>query len=132
MNNTAKLAKIGEVQKQIPSFKCKDGCADCCGPVLATRLEWKRIYERIGRTEEQLRKEISERLNKNDFRCVLLGPDNKCTVYDIRPTICRLFGASESKTPNACLVCPHGVGPEKFLNEQETTDILVKIERLGF
>lgn len=29
--------------------------------------------------------------SSNDERCMYLGPDNNCSIYEIRPTICRTY-----------------------------------------
>lgn len=43
--------------------------------------------------------------------------DGKCSVYEKRPFICRLYGASE------LLKCEHCTS-ERYLSEQETTDLV--------
>ncbi len=46
----------------------------------------------------------------------------RCSIYDRRPIICRLFGASED--PN--FQCPHGRMAETPLSIDETREIMVQ------
>ena len=140
MNNTAKLAAIDSLLSRIPAFQCKPGCHDCCGPVPMTRLELKRIASATSQTESALMRKINKAIlvgfSRSDAEaekavCPLLG-EHGCTVYAIRPAICRLFGSSEDKTPHSSLKCPHGCGPEKLLTAAETNSILNGVHRLGY
>jgi hypothetical protein len=47
-------------------------------------------------------------------------------VYDKRPFLCRLFGA----TADAAMRCPHGLGPEKPLSEFQTKLLLGRYLKL--
>jgi Fe-S-cluster containining protein len=112
------LAKLDAALRQIPAFTCKPGCSECCGPVAMSRLEWQRICDRLG-----------YKPNRNmeaSLDCPMLK-DGRCSVYDIRPTICRLFG-----TVNVPLMlCPHGCRPERLLPDAEAGMLLNKAQRLG-
>lgn len=132
MNNTQRLASIETILGGIPTFKCLEGCHDCCGPVVMTRLEWKRIIEFSGRTEKEMRQETEKRMAAGNFTCIFLDDKTGCTVYEVRPAICRIFGASESKTQHASMLCPHGAGPEKKLTHDETNSILDRVDKLGW
>ena len=122
MNNTVRLAKIDDILAGVPKFQCVDGCADCCGPTLMSRLEWKRILQRLGKKSSEL--QVDDHMN-----CPMLDKTtNKCGVYDIRPAICHVFGASEHER----LVCPHGRKPEKSLTKSETSLIMHEIDALGY
>jgi hypothetical protein len=86
---------------QIPSFKCKEGCTDCCGPVPFSK------YERSKIKDKRIPKAID---------CPYAN--GKCEIYENRPLICRLFGTVKS------LQCPHGCRPIALLSsiqEQEIT-----------
>ena len=49
--------------------------------------------------------------------------DGKCSVYEKRPFICRLYGASE------LLKCEHCT-PERYLAKQETDDLVQAYVRI--
>lgn len=88
--------KIRFFRGQIPSFACRPGCHDCCGPVLTSSEEAARLPQKS---------EAEHQAALDDLQCVHLGPQG-CQVYAERPLICRLFGTT------AQLPCPNGLGPE--------------------
>jgi hypothetical protein len=129
MNNTAKLAKIDELLSALPTFRCKEGCFDCCGPVVISRLEYMRCIEASGRSAKDIRRQMQDNLKRGVYTCPLLDAETKrCTVYVVRPAICRLFGVVRGE-----LVCPHGYGPESsaLLEDSQSREILSKVEELG-
>jgi hypothetical protein len=54
--------------------------------------------------------------------CSLLV-NGKCSVYEVRPAICRLWGIAEE------MMCPWGCIPTKFLSKLEGGQFLSKIEK---
>lgn len=93
---------LDEIRKKIPTFTCKKGCHDCCGPVPFSKKEWKRVKDK--------RKATS-------INCPYIG-EKGCDIYEERPMMCRLFGAIED------LRCPHGCRPFYFLSRKEAKEIL--------
>ena len=89
--------KIEKLYKKIPSFKCKEGCADCCGLIPWARSEWDSL---------PVKKETIP------IECPYISEDDNCSIYEQRPYMCRLFG--NGKDP--LLKCPRGCGPEKPLS----------------
>lgn len=129
MNNTAKLAKIDALLSAIPTFQCKEGCFDCCGPLELSRLEYMRCIHASGRTAEDVKQQMQNNLKQGIYTCPLLDPETrKCTVYEVRPAICRLFGAVKNQ-----LLCPHGYAPESsaLLSDEQAREILGKVNELG-
>lgn len=92
--------------KRIPSFQCKPGCTDCCGPVPFSRFEWKRVKDK----------------RKGDIKTLTCpyAIGGRCEIYAKRPLICRLFGTVNDER----LLCPHGCGPEKKLTAKEADEIM--------
>lgn len=130
MTNAEKLARIDALLKDIPSFDCKPGCADCCGPIEMSRLEYHRCVKASGKTMQALKETMQRNLKRGDYRCVLLNPKtNQCTVYTARPAICRLFGVVNV----AALHCPHGCAPESsaLLSDARSREILALVNELG-
>lgn len=129
MNNSAKLAKIDALLINLPTFKCKDGCSDCCGPVELSRLEYLRCIQVSGRSAEDVRQQMQYNLKQGIYSCPLLNSKTgRCTVYEVRPAICRLFGVVRNQ-----LLCPHGYAPEStaLLSDEQARNILKKVEELG-
>ncbi len=97
-----------ELRSKVPVMECAPGCHDCCGPVPVAPEEASRL-------PRQLLKPPKEDL----LSCRFL--DSKgCTVYDERPMMCRLFGASVERM----LRCPRGLKPARMLSLEETDRIM--------
>ncbi|MDX8400710.1 MAG: YkgJ family cysteine cluster protein [Gallionellaceae bacterium] len=99
---TSNSHKIRFFRKQIPSFACKPGCHDCCGPVTASSEEMLGLPVKSNEEHDTALAELS---------CPYLG-DKGCQVYTERPLVCRLFGT----TPR--LACPNGNRPEQMIDAQ--------------
>jgi Fe-S-cluster containining protein len=59
-----------------------------------------------------------------DYYCPALI-DGRCSVYDDRPTICRLWGATES------MRCPYGCTPDDALTQEESHRLLRLAAEVG-
>jgi Fe-S-cluster containining protein len=85
-------------------------------------LETKRITEWLGYNPfKSLEKIASELMTKHpcDFKCSLLK-EGKCSIYRIRPLICRLFGLTKK------MQCPFGCVPDKWLDDNIAKGMLRK------
>ena len=94
------IEQIRKLYEKIPSSKCKDGCFRCCiNTVQFTKSEERAMggYRYAG-------------------QCPHLK-NGKCSVYENRPLVCRLFGASILLQCEDCT-------PRRYLTEQETAAIL--------
>jgi Fe-S-cluster containining protein len=97
-----------EYDRHIRSFqmatgiRCPDRCGMCCQSraVEATVLECLPLaYEVFNQAkEEEILMAIEEKTDRGDLSCVLYAPDQglpgngRCTYYEYRPLVCRLFG----------------------------------------
>jgi len=106
-------SKMAELYRAIPSFDCKPGCSDCCGPVPMAKPEWQAI-------------KLAKRASGQDCLTCAYLVDGKCSVYQDRPFLCRLFGA----TTDAKIACPHGCGPSKPLTAQQASILNSRYMRL--
>lgn len=93
---------IARLREKVPSFKCKPGCHDCCGPVTTSSEEMSRLPVKTDAEHDAALEE---------FNCVHLGP-NGCEVYEERPLICRLFGT----TPR--MACPNDCAPDTMIDPE--------------
>jgi len=100
MNNNRNI--IVRLRENIPSFKCIQGCHDCCGPVTASSEEMSRMPVKTYAEHEAA---------LSNLMCVHLGP-NGCNVYEERPLICRLFGTTKR------MPCPNGCRPEVMVDSE--------------
>lgn len=105
---SAKDSKLMELYAEIPEVAgCKNGCGQCCGPVPLTPVE----AVSLGLDENTAVTPTNSLTNS----CVFYGgQDEGCTVYDLRPFMCRLFGASKG------LPCPLGAAATKPLSEKRS------------
>lgn len=105
------------IYREIPkTSSCKDGCHACCGPVPWSREELAAVQGDLPSVYESV--QIGEKValqNPLTGMCVFLGKAG-CTVYERRPFMCRIFGASQEEM----LVCPHGVAAERALSVAAT------------
>lgn len=62
-------------------------------------------------------------LPADNDRCPLLV-DGRCSVYNARPMICRLFGAVEG------MICKHGCKPADLLTDDEGFDLVTALSKL--
>ncbi|MBD1575650.1 YkgJ family cysteine cluster protein [Vibrio sp. S11_S32] len=105
MNNNREV--IAYLRERIPSFECKPGCHDCCGPVTTSSEEMSRL---------PVKTDAEHDAALDDYNCVHLGP-NGCTVYEERPLICRLFGT----TPR--MACPNNCRPDEMIDPKTERQI---------
>lgn len=133
MNNTEKLKRIDALLSSVPPMRCLEGCSSCCGPVAMTRLEESRICRSIGQSPKWLRQAMLKTFNdvvaKGDSggSCPLLK-DGRCSVYDIRPAVCRVFGSSDDKL----LICPHGCASKNPWTKAHTSAVMDQVDKLGY
>src|SRR5271154_278311 len=91
-----RLRKLKQIDRKIPFIECKGLCYDSCTVIGMSELEMKNINEVSGK---EIFKSIEETIEKlknaksnSDLRCPMLSDDNRCSVYENRPLICRLYG----------------------------------------
>lgn len=79
-------ARCGDLWKQHNSnMKCASGCSSCCQAFKILPIEHEYIQEKI----KDLDFEINENIKKGECKYLV---DNKCSIYDHRPIICRTHG----------------------------------------
>lgn len=114
MSTNAKRRRLDSLYAEMPTLDCQGKCAESCGPIVMSRVEWERIIEKVG----------AEPHGGADLTCPLLT-DERCTVYSIRPTICRLWGLVES------MPCPWGCKPSRVLTDVEGFAFLERAGAMG-
>ena len=108
-------AALQALYDQIPAIPdCRGHCWISCGPLEMSDRENRRIRD-AGFT---ITNHLTARQFAGTFWCEALGPDGRCQVYDLRPLVCRLWGAVES------MPCPYGCQPERWLSDAEGRDLV--------
>jgi uncharacterized protein len=125
--NKRKIVKLKEIYKKIPSIECKGLCHPSCTIIPVAPIEKKRIKERVKfnpfRTIQELIKKGFNPEKPSLPSCPLLK-ENRCSVYAIRPGICRLYGVAEG------LECQFGCQTKYKLTKKEAYDVIRQIEEL--
>jgi len=99
---------------ELPKINCQGKCQESCGPIFMSGPEWQRIIRRLG----------YEPKGRPDLTCPMLKSDGKCSVYHIRPAICRLWGIVD------VMPCPWGCKPERYLTKMEGHAFLNRIDSM--
>jgi Fe-S-cluster containining protein len=103
--NPRRIAQqLDELYAELPSIDCQRLCHDSCGIVPVGPAERARIERAAGKPLDSRRDCAS---------CTMLTDDRRCSVYEIRPILCRLWGVVEN------LRCPYGCKPDRMLTIEE-------------
>jgi hypothetical protein len=94
-------AQLDGLYGRVPVIECKGACRTTCTVIDMSDRERERIAER-GVTIEPL---TTRPLLVDPKPCAALGPLGQCTVYDVRPMICRIWGVTED------IPCVYGCVP---------------------
>jgi len=114
MNDVKRMALFDKLYKQLPKINCKGLCSESCGPIAASEFEVKRL-------------EIAANhpLSVDDELTCSMLKDKRCSVYEHRPMVCRLFGLVKK------MICEHGCVPERRLTDPEVDRFMSKAAQLG-
>ena len=93
--------RLDALYEQIPAIRCRGLCSESCGPIQMSAREKVRIE-----------KASVKALGCDEHCSMLVG--GRCSVYDVRPMVCRLWGVVEA------MPCPFGCVPEggRLSNEE--------------
>jgi hypothetical protein len=108
---------LDDVYRRIPDVECKGLCIDSCGPIAMSKAEDARLRE-LGVAVPPMAEAVAALERGDDYYCPALN-DGRCSVYEHRPAICRLWGATES------MPCPHGCTPPNALTQAESHELLL-------
>lgn len=119
------LAKLEALYKRIPKVDCQGLCYQSCTLIPAAPIEIKRAKDRLHYNPFQpLKDAMKIEITKKIPVCKALK-DNRCSIYHIRPAICRLYAAAEG------LDCPFGCNAgDKILSKKEAYDLIKEIEAI--
>lgn len=92
---------LERIYRAVPTVACKGLCAESCGPIEMSDEERERLTERGVEIPPIDQAALDIIAGKRSASCPALVND-RCSVYEHRPLICRLWGAVES------MPCPHG------------------------
>jgi Fe-S-cluster containining protein len=122
------IERLEELYAQLPSVTCRGLCHDTCTSIDASELERERLRERgvvlpARVARDRLRTLIAEGRTP---RCPALSALNTCSVYAVRPLICRGWGAVYPG-----LLCEHGCVPDGDMDDGQFFQIMLQVEELS-
>lgn len=140
MTEALARAELDRLYAMLPALECKGRCHDSCTAIDCSELERRRLAERgIELPNISPRLQLRLIMAKGEVtRCPALGPLNTCTVYDIRPMICRAFGLTmDPRAPGQFadfrgpMMCDYGCVPDATISPGELNRLLSEIERIS-
>jgi hypothetical protein len=109
--------ELKAIWDKVPAMKdCKGKCQASCGPIPVSGEERELVERRSGQGLD---------FNPETWTCNMLSKTGYCTVYSVRPLICRIWGATEH------LPCPFGCEPERVLSQGETMALFKELEAVS-
>jgi len=130
------LAELREVWDSIPGLKCQGKCYDTCTTLDFTSPIEKKVvrsycvqhklpyfeFKVLSPPSPEITKHQAEGHEPSDgcLKCPYLTVQNRCSIYDVRPILCRLYGVTELQR------CPFGCEPERILTVGESSLIMRK------
>lgn len=112
-------AALDVLYGQVPEINCKGLCGTlACASWAMSPLEAQRITESGAQLPHR----------GGAGQCPLLGAFGQCTVYEIRPMVCRLWGTTPDLPVGGC---PHGCGPRDALNRYRARALLESVDAVS-
>lgn len=118
-------AELRAIYAAVPSVACKGLCHDQCSIIPLTTAERSAIQTYTGRRVKTLPQVAHVVMRPTDDGACRYLKRQRCTIYDVRPMICRLYGSADG------LECPHGCRPVgALLSRDEVHGLLLRLEKL--
>ena len=115
------INRLNKIYDLIPSFDCKH-CQKCSAPIMWFKPEEINIKEFIKKQELEYITWSDEEFKTNKMKCPYLQ-HNRCTIYPVRPMVCRLQGTITQ------LICPNN--PHPLLTKKHYQRIIHKLNELN-
>lgn len=112
MNKSKYIEQLENLYSQVPTFKCLSHCTDCCGPIFFSGLEASRIKMKYK--------------PPTSTKCPFTIK-GECGIYEVRPMICRLFGAVNDPK----LFCSFKCGPAFRIDPDHSKWLLFEVQKLS-
>lgn len=111
--------ELDAIYRRLPRINCKGKCAGSCGPIMMERVEADNIRRTVGDklavTPAPTTGETVVIVTNYDPKCgnCPMLQNKRCSVYDQRPLICRLWGMVKK------MRCPFGCRPTRWVSDAE-------------
>lgn len=118
------MTTLEDIYAQVPDARCKGLCEEACGPLPMTVEEGRRL-RRAGHPIPHEEVAMVRLIESGSYSCPALV-DGRCSVYEIRPLICRLYGAIEN------MRCEHGCIPlTGLLTHEQASELISAVTVIG-
>lgn len=122
------MSGLQELYARIPAVKgCKADCSGCCGPVPMLEAERAAVKHMIQPHAAGEIYDYAITPTKPDCMTCAYSTSTGCAIYNDRPLLCRLFGASDEPK----MRCPYGARAKRPLNKAETMLLMDDYRRLA-
>lgn len=126
------LKQLHRLYETLPKIDCKGWCWHSCGPIDMSNTERERLVD-LGVEIPVFTEAAGQRWANNEHTdyCpafsmgAIDGESPGCTVYEDRPTICRIWGLTES------MRCPYGCEPTTVLSNLQSFELLAQADMIG-
>lgn len=110
-----------------PHAACKSGCSHCCHiPVAIPKLEARALAKASGRALNEHPHDRDVEIEGYNYPCPFLV-DNQCSVYEVRPAICRTY-FNLDQDELLCRLVPGGQIPVPTMDNRSVMLALMEIE----
>lgn len=119
--------QVKAIYAKIPTIACQKKCQAACGIIPVERVELKKIRKKARIDVEPFilsTPEVTMLFDSEKELCPLLSEHGLCTVYEVRPLVCRLFGVVED------FRCPEGCVPSRLLTKEEASEMAYQLRQL--
>ncbi len=111
-----KLKTLDQVYSVIPTLNCQGKCYESCGIIPLFPVE----------VEDMKSRGLTPPMHQvPGGQCKALTAEQRCSIYDRRPYICRIWGVTQK------LACPFGCKPRRYLSDRECQNLAVALNRLS-
>jgi len=122
------INRLNKIYDLIPSFDCKH-CQKCSAPIMWFKPEEININRFLKKHDLKYMMWTDEEFKDHQMKCPYLR-NNRCTIYSVRPIVCRLQGTIDE------LQCPYN--PTVLLTHfqykkimKELIDLTIATEGIG-
>ncbi len=113
--NTRRIdAQLDALYAEIPRMACRGLCQASCGPIGMALRERQRAEAALGGP-----------VTVNEHMTCTALKNGRCSIYDVRPMICRVWGSEET------MPCPWGCPPERYLTHAEGSSLVQRSIDIG-
>jgi Fe-S-cluster containining protein len=117
---------IRKLYERIPehALTCRGLCHDSCGTIAFSQAEARHIAYRHGSPPMANGFTRGGFRESDDIMCDKLTPTKRCSIYEDRPMICRVYGLLRR------MRCPHGCVPSEWMSDDDVVNLLLELDAI--